>query len=326
MTGAEGGLSGSYALCRRVHAMADRPTYLATRLFLPPSARPHAHALYAFFTVSDTVADDGDPVLRERAFARWSAASLAELRSGRSAHPLRAALVHSAGVHGLEIGLFERFLAATRDDNTGAAEFATFADLRRFTAGVGGVPAVLGMRLLMRADAERDRLVSQLGEVFQFVDVLRDLAVDLPAGRVYLPLEDLERFGVTRAELTGGGSGAALDDLVRFQVDRVRELQREAAVVVDDLPARARPFVTAGIAVHEAYFDEVDRLGAGALRHGVRLPKVDLLRRVGPAVLRGRVVGSGGGVQLERARGRQPRRWVAGVGAQRAQQQGDQSA
>ncbi|MET1075595.1 MAG: squalene/phytoene synthase family protein, partial [Umezawaea sp.] len=282
----------------------------------PPSARPHAHALYAFYTASDTVADDGDPVLRREAFARWTEASLAELRAGHSGHALRAALVHTAGVHGLEIGLFERFLAATRDDNTGAVEFATFADLRRFTAGVGGVPAVLGMRLLMRADPERDRLVSLLGEVFQFVDVLRDLAVDLPAGRVYLPVEDLERFGVTRPELTGGGSSAALDALVRFQVDRVRALQREAAVVVDDLPARARPFVAAGIEVHNAYFDALDQLGAGALRHGVRLPRLRLLFRVGPAAVRGRLPWSGDGVQLQRGRGRQSRGWIAGVGAQ----------
>ncbi|WNV86126.1 squalene/phytoene synthase family protein [Umezawaea sp. Da 62-37] len=318
MSGATG---ASYRLCRRVHAMTDRSTYLATRLFLPPSARPHAHALYAFFTVSDTVADDGDPELRRRAFARWSEASLAELRAGHSEHPLRAALVHTAGVHGLEIDLFERFLAATRDDNTGAVEFATFADLRRFTAGVGGVPAVLGMRLLMRADDERDRLISLLGEVFQFVDVLRDLSVDLPAGRVYLPVEDLERFGVTRRELThpeltGEGASAALDALVRFQVDRVRALQREAAVVVDDLPARARTFVAAGIEVHNTYFDALDRLGGGALRRGVRLPRLRLLRRVGLAAVRRRVAGSGDGVELQRGGERQFGGWVSRVGPQ----------
>jgi phytoene synthase len=276
------GLGESYRLCRRLHAVADRSTYLATRLLLPPSARPHAHALYAFFTTSDVVADEGPLRQRHDAFAAWTAATLGELRAGRSTHPLRAAAVHSAGVHSVEIELFERFLAATRDDNTGPVEFATFEDLRRFLSGAGGAPAVMGMRLLVPAEPECDRLFSLLGEVFQLVDILRDFAVDLPAGRLYLPLADLTRFGVSRAEVMSGAPGLALDELVRFQVHRGRGMQREAAAVISMVPPRIRPFIGAAVDIHNAHFDLIDQWGARALRDKARLSPLSLLRRVLP--------------------------------------------
>jgi 15-cis-phytoene synthase len=280
----EAALRESYALCRRMHARSDRSTYMATRLLLPPAIRPHAHALHAYFTASDIIADEGDPAAREGAFARWSAEVLDELCRGHSEHPLRRALVDTACTYGLELELFERFQVATGVDGARTADFGTFEDLRGFLREVSGTSAVLGIRLLGPPTSDIDRLASLMGEVFQLVDIFRDFPEDLPRQRLFVPTEDLDRFGVDRAELINAAPTAALDALVRFQVERARAMQHEAAALVELLPIASKPITAAGVAVHNANLDLVERLGARVLREGAELSRVHLLRLAWPHV------------------------------------------
>ncbi|AOS63883.1 phytoene/squalene synthase family protein [Actinoalloteichus hymeniacidonis] len=283
-------LRDSYALCRRLHA-THRPTYLAARLLLPPAIRPQVHAVVAFFAASDRVADVGDPRMRERAFRHWSAAAVSELRRGESRHPLRRALIDTTRRHGLEPELFIRFLEATRADSRGAAEFATFDDLRVFLRGVSGTAALVGARLLCTPSPELDRLASLIGEVHQLIDIFCDFAEDLPQGRVYLPAEDMERCEVDRATVRRGVVGPELDALVRLQVSRARELHLESTRITSLVPARFQPFARAALEIHRRYLDVVDHLGSRVLREGASLSKARLLRLALPHVLGGRLAG-----------------------------------
>ncbi|WP_184450937.1 phytoene/squalene synthase family protein [Actinoalloteichus hoggarensis] len=280
-------LRESYALCRRVHA-THRPTYLATRLLLPPSIRPHAHALLAFFAASDRIADVGQLRVRERAFRRWSAASMDELRRGESRHPLRRALINTSRVHDLPPELFGRFLEETRADLTGSSGFQTFEDLRRFLRGVSGTAAVAGVSLLNRPDPELERLASLMGEVHHLIDVFCDYPEDLPQDRVYVAAEDMERVGADRTMLRWGPPSRALDELVRHQVRRARGLHRESIGLVALLPGRYRPFVLTAVEIHAEYLDLVDRMGARALRDRATLSRARLLRLALPQLLLGR--------------------------------------
>jgi phytoene synthase len=258
---------------------------LAVELLLPRIARPHAHALYAFFTTSDDTADEGDLQSGRQAFAEWSAATMTELRCGDSEHPLRRALVHTAGTYGLDPMSFQRFLAATAEDNAGPVEFSAFEHLRGFMRGVSGTPAVLAVRLLAPDRSEADRLASLQGEVFQLVDILADFTVDLARDRLYLPLEDLDRFGVRRTELKCPEPSPALDALVRFQVRRARGIQREAAGLADVLPPPCRPFIAAAVDIHTAHLDLAERMGARLLRQRAALSRPHLFRLVLPHYL-----------------------------------------
>ncbi|AUS79937.1 squalene/phytoene synthase family protein [Actinoalloteichus sp. AHMU CJ021] len=267
-------LRDSFALCRRVHAVGDRLSFLTVRALLPARTRPHAHAVYAFCTTSDRIADEGEtPGSRRRHFHRWAEESLRELRRGHSDHPLRRAVVHTSRERDLDPTLFEAFLDATARDAAGPAEFPTFEDLRQFLRGVAGVPALLGVRLLGVVSEEADRLASKMGEVFQLVDITRDFPVDLPRGRVYVADEDLARFSVSRSEFRRGLPSPALDDLVRHLASRAREMCREGAALVHHLPPVDRPFMAAATRVMMTHFELVDRAGARALRQRVELSR-----------------------------------------------------
>ncbi|WP_198042775.1 MULTISPECIES: phytoene/squalene synthase family protein [Actinoalloteichus] len=304
-------LRESYALCRRVHA-THRPTYLATRLLLPPSIRPHAHALVAFVAASDRVADVGELRVRERAFRRWSAASMDELRRGESRHPLRRALINTSRVHDLRPELFLRFLEATRADLTGTTEFPTFEDLRRFLRGVCGTAAVAGTRLMGRPDPELERLALLTGEVHHLIDIFCDYPEDLPQGRVYVAVEDMNRVGVDRATLRRGIPSRALDALVRQQVWRARSLHRESVGLVSLLPVHYRSFALAAMEIHVEYLDLVERMGSRVLRDRAAVSRPRLARLALPHLLfgGGRVRADSGRFPLlgrDSARGARPR-------------------
>ncbi|MBW4719982.1 phytoene/squalene synthase family protein [Saccharothrix obliqua] len=274
-------LAASYELCRRVHATADRLTYLAVRWLLPPEPRRHLHALHAFFSTSDRIADEvPDP----GAYREWVAAAMRELRAGRSTHPLRRALLHTSRVHGLTPDQFAEFLDATGADVGRPTGFATFEDLRVHLRGVAGVPALLGARVLGATSADAERCATALGEVFQLFDISLDYPEDLRRGRVYVAVEDIDRCGVDPRTL-GRRRTPAADALVHLQVRRARELGRRGRGLLDHLPPHHRPFMAAALEVVDAHWDVVERKGADVLHRGVHPSPVRALRRTFPHLL-----------------------------------------
>ena len=261
-------LRESYALCRRIHRTGNRTTFLATRLLTSPATRLHADALNAYFFTTDRVADECSSEERERAFARWSSDVLADLSRGQSDHSLRRALVHTARTYDLDPALFDHFHAATIADATRTADFAS---------------------------ADSDRVASLMGEVHQFIDIFEDFSIDLAQQRLYLPLEDLEKCGVSRADVfeyavgtstsTSPAAGAnldALDALIRLEADRARAMLREAKSLFDALPPASRPIIAASLDIQAAALDIIERSGARVLREGTKMPRVRVLRLVWP--------------------------------------------
>jgi phytoene synthase len=287
-------LRTSYALCRRIHRKGNRTTFLATRLLTAPTTRLHADALNAYFFATDRLADESSSEDRERAFALWSSDVLADLRRGRSDHPLRRALVHTARTHDLDPALFDDFQAATIADATRVADFETFADLRAFMRGVSGTCAVLSVRVLGPAHADSDHVASLMGEVHQFLDIFEDFPIDLAQQRLYLPLEDLAKCGVSRADVLEYAAGTtpaasanldaldALDALIHLQADRARAMLREAKSLLATLPHASRPIIAGSLDIQAAQLDIIERSGARVLREGTKMPRVRVLRLAWP--------------------------------------------
>lgn len=279
-------LRKSYALCRRIHRKGNRTTFLATRLLTSPTTRLHADALNAYFFTTDRVADESSSEERERAFALWSCDVLADLRRGQSDHPLRRALVHTAHTCDLEPALFDAFQTATIADATRTADFETFEDLRAFMRGVSGTCAVLSARVLGPASADGDHVASLMGEVHQFIDIVEDFPIDLRQRRLYLPLEDLEKCGVSRADVLEYAAGTtpaasanleALDALIRLEADRAHAMLREAKSVSDALPYASRPIIAASLDIQAAQLDLIQHGGARVLREGTKMSRARVL-------------------------------------------------
>jgi phytoene synthase len=262
-------LRASYETCRRVNAFHGK-TYYLSALLLPADRRPHVYALYAFSRTADEFVDDlvaPDP----DGLIAWGERALADLRRGSSDDPVVAATAHTVRTLDIDISLFEDFLAAMRQD-IDTTRYATFEDLRRY---MWGSAAVIGLMMLpvlgpLTPDA-RERAVA-LGEAFQLANFVRDVGEDLQRGRVYLPMEDLDRFGVSVQDLRAGIVTDAIRTLLAFEVARTRDLYAVAREGVPMVRPESRPCLATAIELYGGILDQVERADYQVLDRRVSVP------------------------------------------------------
>ena len=276
-------LSAAYERCRQLHARHGRTYYLAT-LLLPRWKRRHVHALYGFTRYADEIVDDLDSTLdgpaQAAALAAWGEGFFAGLRGASCADPVLPAVLHTVRAFDLDVGDFEKFLHAMAMDLT-VDGYATYSDLLGYMEGSAAVIGTMMTPILEQADPVAAREPArQLGLAFQLTNFIRDLAEDSRRGRVYLPAEDLDRFGVRRSDLATPVVSPAVRELVAFEVERARGHYRAAAPGIELLAPSSRPCIRVAFELYGGILDEVERAGYQVLDRRVRVPNH---RRLGVA-------------------------------------------
>jgi phytoene synthase len=174
-------------------------------------------------------------------------------------------------VLGIDIALFEDFLASMRQDidTTG---YATYEDLRRYMWGSASVIGLMMLPVLGPLTPDAREPAIALGEAFQLSNFLRDVGEDLQRGRVYLPQEDLDRFGVTRADLEAGVVTDGIRGVLAFEIARTRRLYDVARRGVPMVRAESRPCLQTAIALYGGILDQVEAADYQVLRQRVSVP------------------------------------------------------
>ncbi len=279
----EPGLRAAYERCRLVNAEHGK-TYYLSALLLPADRRPHVYALYAFSRTADEFVDDlraPDP----QGLLDWGQAAVGGLRAGTSPDPIVAATAHTVRTFGIEIQLFEDFLAAMRRD-IDTARYRTFEDLRGYMWGSAAVIGLMMLPLLGPLDERARRHAIALGEAFQLSNFIRDVGEDLMRGRLYLPTEDLDRFGVSLDDLAAGVVTAKVRALLAFEIARARELYRFAAQGVPLVRAESRPCLITAIRLYGGILDQVERAGYQVLTGRVAVPRRTRIAVAAPQLAR----------------------------------------
>lgn len=253
-------LAASYALCRRLNAAHGRTYYFATR-FLPARSRRHVHALYGFARYADDLVDHMDlswtSAQRRAALERWSACFLTSLQTGRTDDPVLKAVLQTVRELGIRHDDLRAFLASMAMDLT-VTRYATYNELYAY---VHGSAAVIGSMMLPVLGAHRPEArerAMDLGVAFQLTNFLRDVAEDWDRGRIYLPLEDLERFGVTEWDFHSRHVGPNLRRLLAFEIARTRALYRRAEAGWDMLAPSSRPCIRIAHRLYGGILDAIE--------------------------------------------------------------------
>jgi 15-cis-phytoene synthase len=255
-------LRAAYALCRAVNAQYGRTYYLATRL-LPASKRPYAHALYAFARRADEIVDriEPTPVADERAIALklWGEAFVADLIGGTSADPICAAVIDTIRTWQISPTYFSSFLDSMAMDLT-VREYPTYADLEGYMYGSAAVIGLEMLPILGARSSTANEPATALGYAFQLANFIRDVGEDLDRGRVYLPLEDLDRFGLTRDDLEARTVDDRIRGLLAFEIARVRRLSLAARPGIALLDRESQPCIDAARRLYCGIADEVEKI------------------------------------------------------------------
>jgi phytoene synthase len=279
-------LRACYLACRQLNASHGRTFYLAT-LLLPAWKRPYVHALYGFARYADEIVDDlGSALTPEQKAQRLHDL---ETRLGTSAHPVSRALRHTLQRWDIPVTHVAAFLRSMRMDLT-VASYKTWDDLMDY---VHGSAAVIGLEMLpilepivpadIAAPYARD-----LGIAFQLTNFLRDIGEDLTRGRVYLPLEDLDAFGVTWEHLEHGVVDGPVRRLLAFEIARTRETYRSAAQGVRLLHPTSRPCIETALTVYGGILREIEEQDYPVLRRRVTVGRARRARVAVPAVVAAR--------------------------------------
>lgn len=254
------GLQESYETCRRLNAEHGKTYYLAT-LLLPPQKRPYVHALYGFARYADEIVDDLQSTLSTEAkaelLASWGQHFLDDLDRGHSDDPVCRAVVDTVTRWDIPREHFEAFLHSMTMDLT-VTEYADFDALHEY---VYGSAAVIGLQMVPILEPTSDAAydyAQDLGVAFQLANFIRDVGEDLDRGRLYLPLSDLEQFGLTRTDLERRVVDERVRALLQFEILRVRRLAEASRPGVALLAPSSRPCIDAARTLYIGITDAVE--------------------------------------------------------------------
>jgi 15-cis-phytoene synthase len=251
MSGASTGSPGTPHDISRALTKASRSNFYYAFLFLPRVQREALYSVYAFCRVSDDLVDEtadgvgaaagdgGSPPGTTRETMERLKSWRAELEAcfrGEARHPVLERLSETLQTFRIPRHYFEELLNGVEMDLV-KTRYASFAELQQYCYRVAGVVGLMCIEIFGYRRPETRIYAEHLGTAFQLTNILRDLGPDLDRGRLYLPQEDLARFGVSEADIAGGRRTPALRELMAFEADRARRFYEAARAA---LPAEDR--------------------------------------------------------------------------------------
>ena len=261
-------LIASYTECKRLNSLHGKTYYLAT-LLLPPEKRPYVHALYGFARYADEIVDDLASTLsdaeKRKTLEEWSTQILSDLKAGISHDHIGAALIDTVNKFSIDHSYFTAFLHSMAMDLT-KSEYANFDELMEYVYGSANVIGLQMLPILGTANGapitkEIRDAAEKLGTAFQLANFIRDIGEDLERGRIYIPLDELARFGVTPAMLYAAKLTPEIIEAIKFQIERVRRLQRESQPGISLLHPSSQACINAASELYCGIVDEVEKIG-----------------------------------------------------------------
>jgi squalene synthase HpnC len=245
-----------------VMARAQTENFTVASRILPARERRHLLALYGFARLVDEI---GDSLAGDReAGLDWLEQELDRAFAGDATHPLLVALEPTLRECALPRGPFARLIEANRVDQR-VSRYRTWEELRGYCALSADPVGELVLGVFGSLTPALLALSDSICTGLQLTEHLQDVAEDLVAGRVYLPLEDLERFGCSVADLEGDHAGEPLRRVIAFEVARARALLSDGVPLIGELRGRARLGVAAFIAGGRAALEAIEWAGCDVL-------------------------------------------------------------
>ena len=268
-------LEQSYAWCTQV-AKSQAKNFYYSFLLLPLPQRRAMCAMYAFMRYCDDLSDDdngGTASVADRAaaIAEWRRDLDLALLGRAPEHPLWPAFVHAVKKYRIPHYYFFQMIEGVSSDLE-PRRIRTFDELYDYCYHVASVVGLTIIHIFGFDDTQAPSalvLAEKCGIAFQLTNILRDVREDAGKGRVYLPAEDLERFGVSAPEFTPAKTFAVL---MEFEAKRAREYYRESAPLIGLIHPESRASLRALIGIYSRLLDRIAASGYDVLEQRIRVP------------------------------------------------------
>ena len=292
-------VAASYEECHRIAREAHSNFYPAFFL-LPKAKRDGIVALYAFMRLIDDVSDEGaDLAEKQRGLAKWRAALDQAITGEEQVFDGNAAMISPketlAGADEVLPALvdtIQRYKMPSRylHDLISGAEmdltiqvYPSFERLKEYCYRVAGTVGLTCTHIFGFRDAKASELAEKLGLAFQLTNIIRDVHEDYGLGRVYLPDEDLLRYGVAKEDFGRGEATLGMRELLRFEADRAWKLYEEGSRLVELIDEDSRGTLWLLVHTYSGLLARIESVDFAVFGERVRLPKAEKMMLIAKA-------------------------------------------
>lgn len=230
-------------------AAASGSSFYYSFLFLPPERRRAITALYAFCREVDDVVDETPDLQVAQTKLAWWRKELAAVYDGVPQHPVGQALKPVVQQFNLPQEHLSEIIDGMEMDLT-QSRYLDFKGLSLYCHRVAGVVGLLAAEIFGYTNRQTQKYAHELGLAFQLTNIIRDVGEDAARGRIYLPIEDLQRFGVTAKEISERKYSDNFRALMEFQIERAEKHYEQAMAL---LPAEDRKAQRTGLVMAAIY-------------------------------------------------------------------------
>ena len=268
-------LDAAYAASKALNAHHGKTYYFST-LFFPPEVRRSVHALYGFVRYPDEIVDNPPPGSNPAAALQQYRADTREaMRSGCSDLPVLNAFADMARRHRLPPEYPMAFLDAMAMDLT-RTRYETFEDLKTYTYGSASVVGLMMCYVVGISDPCALAPAHDLGLAMQLTNFWRDIGEDWTArGRIYLPLEDMERFGYTEKMLAESVINDQFIALLQFEIARAREFYAASDLGIPYITPECQLPVKLARVLYSRILDKIEANNYDVFRHRARTSSLE---------------------------------------------------
>jgi phytoene synthase len=239
-------------------------------LFLPPERRRAITALYAFCREVDDTVDEATDGSVARIKLAWWRTEVATMYTGTPTHPVTQALQPHIATYKLE----EQHLQAIIDGmemDLDQSRYLDYPGLQKYCWRVAGVVGILSASIFGYTNPQTLAYAEKLGLAFQLTNIIRDVGDDARKGRIYLPVNELQEFGVTAADLLNFRHSEKFEALMRFQTERAQRTYDEAMGLLPKEDRRAQRPGLMMSAIYRTLLNEIERDGFHVLNQRISL-------------------------------------------------------
>jgi len=263
-------LTMAYSVCRGITRSNAKNFYYAF-LVLPKPKRQALCAVYAFMRRCDDIADDPTLSLEERRFKleTWLAALHRVQQGEPSDDPILLALTDAQRRYIIPAGLLDELATGTAMDVEGTqgeaapatsaltVQYKTFEDLKGYCYRVASVVGLVCIHIFGYRDPAAEPLAEQCGLAFQLTNIIRDVKEDAAMGRVYLPEEDLEKFGLSATDLLSTPDPARIRPLLELEADRARDYYQAGDQLIPYISEDSQPALWVLINIYRKLLEKI---------------------------------------------------------------------
>lgn len=264
-------LGESYAFCRGVARKRAKNFYYSFVL-LPREQRDTMCAIYAFMRYCDDLSDE--PGASREAMERWRCA-LADALGGKfDGYPAWPAFHDTIQRYRIPHEYFFQIIEGVMSD-LAPRSTGTFEELYRYCYQVASVVGLSIIHVFGFDSPAAIPLAEKCGIAFQLTNILRDVGEDAARGRIYLPAEDLARFGVSAEDLRAGRRTEEFLRLMRFEAARARDYYDQSAPLTDLVNPHSRPALRALIGIYSRLLKRIEERNFDVFSRRVSLPAAE---------------------------------------------------